>query len=218
MALTTVHLVRHGEVLNPTGVLYGRLPGWHLSQLGQRMAGRVAERFRSDPLTHLRCSPLERARETLAPIAAFHPGLEPVADDRLTEADNVFAGQVFGRQNRALLKPAAWAHLVNPLKPSWGEPYVVIAERMRAAVAAARACAGEGGQALIVSHQLPIWVARLDAEGRRLFHDPRRRQCSLASVTSLTYSGDVLVRVDYAEPARDLLPDKQRNKAFSVGK
>ena len=218
MALTVVHLVRHGEVHNPEGILYGRLPGYHLSALGRQMAGRVAESFRGVPLGVLVCSPLERAQETMAPIAAEHPALTVVTDDRLTEAGNVFQGQVFGPRNQALLKPRAWRHFVNPLKPSWGEPYADIAARLGAAIAAARLSAGEGGQALIVSHQLPIWTARLQAEGRHLFHDPRKRRCSLASVTSLSFAGDVLVRVDYAEPAKDLLPAKLANKAFSVGK
>ena len=48
--------------------------------------------------------------------------------------------------------------------------------------------AAAGHEAVIVSHQLPIWMARCDAEGRRLFHDPRRGECRLASVTSLTLS------------------------------
>jgi hypothetical protein len=46
--------------------------------------------------------------------------------------------------------------------------------------------------------------ARRSAEGQRLFHDPRKRQCSLASVTSLTFNGDVIVRVKYHEPAAAL--------------
>jgi broad specificity phosphatase PhoE len=216
--LTIVHLVRHGEVYNPEGILYGRLPGWHLSALGREMAQRVADFTKAAGYTHLRCSPLERAQETMAPIAAYHPAVEVVTDERLTEAGNVFEGEVFGPRAAALWKPSAWRFLVNPLKPSWGEAYEEIAERMGAAIADARAAVGPGGEALIVSHQLPIWMARSAAEGRRFFHDPRKRQCALASITSLTYAGETLVRVDYTEPARDLLAGKLRNKPFSVGK
>jgi broad specificity phosphatase PhoE len=64
----------------------------------------------------------------------------------------------------------------------------------------------QGREAVLVSHQLPIWIARLDAEGRRLWHDPRSRQCNLASLTSLTFDDDDLVAITYSEPARDLLP------------
>ena len=90
------------------------------------------------------------------------------------------------------------------MKPSWGEPYVVVANRMRQGVARARDSA-RGHEAVIVSHQLPIWISRLDFEGRRFPHDPRKRQCSLASLTSLTFDDDVLVAVLYTEPSADLL-------------
>ncbi len=76
---------------------------------------------------------------------------------------------------------------------------------MLAAMADARDAA-RGHEALLVSHQLPIWTARSVATGRRLWHDPRKRQCSLASLTSFTYDGDELVSVAYEEPAHDLLP------------
>jgi len=75
---------------------------------------------------------------------------------------------------------------------------------MRAAVAAARAAA-RGHEAVLVSHQLPIWIARLDAEQRRFVHDPRKRQCGLASITSLTFDDDRLVAITYTEPSADLV-------------
>ena len=101
--------------------------------------------------------------------------------------------------------PRWWWLLRNPLRPSWGEPYTEIAARMLAAMADARDAA-EGHEALIVSHQLPVWTVRSAIEGRRFAHDPRRRQCSLASVTSVAYDGERIVSVTYNQPARDLLP------------
>ncbi|SDG02957.1 histidine phosphatase family protein [Klenkia brasiliensis] len=197
---TTVHVMRHGEVHNPTGVLYGRLPGFHLSEAGHGMAATAAQWFGSHrPITHLVASPLQRAQETAAPIAETL-GLEIATDDRLIEAGNQFEGQTFGVGDGALKHPANWWRLRNPFRPSWGEPYREIAERMLGAVHTARDAA-RGSAAVCVSHQLPIWVLRLTVEGRSYVHDPRRRQCGLASVTSLTWSGDELVRVDYAEPA-----------------
>lgn len=201
---TIVHVLRHGEVHNPAGVLYGRLPGYHLSDLGRAMAERVAEHLTGADVTHLVSSPLERAQETAAPSAAAL-GLAVATDDRLVEAGNVFEGKTFGVGDGSLRRPAHWVHLRNPLRPSWGEPYVEIAQRMLAAIEAARDAA-RGHEALAVSHQLPIWTARSFATGRRLWHDPRKRQCALASLTSFTYRGDELVSVSYAEPARDLLP------------
>jgi broad specificity phosphatase PhoE len=200
---TVVHLLRHGEVHNPEKVLYGRLPGYQLSDLGARMAERAAQWFAGRDVVRLVASPLERARQTAAPIAA-RLGLAVVIDERLIESDNVFEGRSVGVGDGALRSPRAWWHLRNPFLPSWGEPYSRVALRMHAAAEVAREAA-RGHEAVLVSHQLPIWIARLSAEHRRLWHDPRRRECSLASVTSFTYAGDKLVSVSYAEPAADLL-------------
>jgi broad specificity phosphatase PhoE len=73
-----------------------------------------------------------------------------------------------------------------------------------------------GHEAVVVSHQLPVWIARCYVEGRRLWHDPRSRQCSLASLTTFTYAGDRVVSVAYSEPAADLTPVAP-NKKFIAG-
>lgn len=201
---TVVHLLRHGEVHNPEAVLYGRLPGYRLSELGRTMATRVAEHLADADIAHVGASPLERAQETAQPIADGHD-LTVKVDGRLIEADNVFEGLTFGVGDGALSRPRHWKHLRNPFRPSWGEPYRAQALRMLAAMAAARDAA-RGHEAVLVSHQLPIWITRTHVEGRRLWHDPRKRECSLASLTSFTYRGDDIVAVTYSEPARDLLP------------
>src|SRR5687768_2690823 len=115
---TVVHLLRHGEVHNPGGVLYGRLPGFHLSELGLTMARRVAEHLSGEDITHVVSSPLERARETAAPAATAF-GLDVAIDDRLIEAGNVFEGKTFGVGDGSLRRPRLWIHLRNPLRPSW---------------------------------------------------------------------------------------------------
>lgn len=201
---TVVHLLRHGEVFNPAGVLYGRLPGYRLSELGEQMALRAADALAGDNVVHVVASPLERAQATAAPIAVSHE-LAVEIDPRLIEADNVFEGQRVSVGDGVLRTPAAWRHLYNPFRPSWGEPYAHIAARMHAAIDAARVAA-RGHEAVLVSHQLPIWIARLAAENRRLWHDPRSRQCTLASLTSFEYHGDRLAAISYTEPSRDLLP------------
>lgn len=216
MSDTLVHLVRHGQVENPDGVLYGRLPGFGLSDLGRRMAIRLAEHFADAPLTHLVSSPLQRARETIAPLAGMRPQLEVEIDERVIEAANRFEGMVFGKNNAALRNPRLFWHMRNPLRPSWGEPYREIAARMSDAVTDAAKAAGPGGQALVLSHQLPIWIARCHYEGRRFAHDPRKRECTLASVTTLTLRDGRVIKVDYSEPAADLLPPK-RGRGFKVG-
>ena len=205
---TTVHLLRHGEVHNPTGVLYGRLEDFHLSELGRQMADRAAEYLADRDVTAVFASPLERAQETAAPLAASH-SLEILTNADLIEAANVFEGQRVSVGDGVLRKPSTWRHLYNPLKPSWGEPYDDVAARMRAAITTARREAA-GHEAVCVSHQLPIWVARLDAEQRRFAHDPRKRQCALASLTSLTFAGDRLVSITYTEPAADLVEQSSK--------
>lgn len=206
---TVVHLLRHGEVFNPAKVLYGRLPGYRLSEAGEEMARSAAQWFTgvaADPaVSHLVASPLERAQQTAAPIAEAL-GLPIATDDRLIEAASDFEGLRVAVGDGALRDPRHWWKLRNPFRPSWGEPYVEIAARMLRAVEAARDAA-RGSAAVCVSHQLPIWTLRLHLEGRRYVHDPRRRECALASVTSVTYDGDRVAGVTYAEPAGATDPD-----------
>jgi broad specificity phosphatase PhoE len=202
---TVVHLLRHGEVYNPDKILYGRLPGFRLSDAGVAMADKAAAWFTDKDVTLLVSSPLERAQQTAAPIAAAL-SLPVTIDERLIEAGNAFEGLKVGVGDGALREPKHWWKLRNPFRPSWGEPYVEIAARMLAAVEAARDTA-RGHEAVLVSHQLPIWTLRLHLEGRRYVHDPRRRQCGLASVTSVTYDGDWMAGVSYAEPAGATDPD-----------
>ena len=217
MVATTIHLMRHGEVHNPRGVLYGRLPGYHLSERGVAMAERVAGHLsgaldghpgdrrpeRADVVAVF-ASPMERAQETAAPIAAAF-GLDIRTDDRLLEAENRFEGKTVGVGDGALRHPRHWPLLVNPFRPSWGEPYRRQVDRMMAVVAEAREAA-RGHEAVLVSHQLPVWVTRRALQGDRLWHDPRRRECSLASLTSLRFEDDRLVGLHYTEPAAELLP------------
>jgi broad specificity phosphatase PhoE len=201
--VTVVHLMRHGEVHNPEGVLYGRLPGYRLSELGREMADLVARFLADHDVVRVVASPLERAQETATPIAEAH-ALPVETDDRLIEAGNYFEGKTFGVGDGALSKPSVWPRLLNPLKPSWGEPYEEIATRMLGAVADARDAA-YGHEAVLVSHQLPVWTVRNKLEGKRLWHDPRKRECALASLTSLTYTRGELTSITYTEPAAELL-------------
>ena len=205
---TTVHVARHGEVENPQKILYGRQPGWRLSTRGQEMAKVLGEWSKGIDLGALHVSPLQRAQETAAPIAKAH-GIEITTDERLIEAGNIFEGKSFEPGSGILKHPSAWRHLYNPWKPSWGEPYEEQINRMLAAVFAANKAAN-GKDAIVVSHQLPIWILRSAIEGRSLLHDPRKRICTLASVTSIHFDDDgVISGVSYAEPAGHLLPEKK---------
>jgi broad specificity phosphatase PhoE len=203
----TVHVIRHGEVENPEKILYGRQPGWRLSARGQEMAQVIGDWSKSLDLGALHVSPLQRAQETAAPIARVH-AIDIYTDDRLIEAGNIFEGKKFELGSGVLRHPASWKYLYNPWKPSWGEPYEEQISRMLAAVFEANKAA-KGKDAIVVSHQLPIWILRSAIEGRRLLHDPRKRECTLASVTSIHFDDQGMISgTSYLEPAKHLLPQK----------
>lgn len=203
MSKTVVHVLRHGEVHNPEKILYGRLVGYRLSELGVQMAKAAAEFLADHDVTHVVASTLERAQQTAEPFAAQY-GLPIALDGRLIESENAFEGLTFGVGDGALKHPRNWWMLRNPFRPSWGEPYRAVAARMYAALLEARERA-EGHEAICVSHQLPIWVLRCSVEKRRLWHDPRRRQCALASLTSFHFSGTEITKIEYSEPASHLI-------------
>lgn len=217
-----VHLVRHGKVHNPGQVLYGRLPGYRLAASGRQMAEAVASALYRSPASaetpgephrigYLAASPLQRAQETAAPLARLL-GRPVVPDERLIEAGNEFEGSRVAADARTLLNPRTWLRARDPFTPSWGEPYLDIAHRMLGAVYSAvaalsdvRAPDGEPPEAVLVSHQLPIVTVRRYLSGRRLWHDPRKRQCSVASVSSLTFVDGVFHGLEYTEPAAHIL-------------
>jgi broad specificity phosphatase PhoE len=183
--------------------LYGRLPDFHLSELGKQMAKADAEALAENDITHVVASPLERAQETAEPMAAQF-GLEIATDTRLIESANFFEGKNVSVGDGSFRNPRNWWVLRDPVTPSWGEAYLVIAQRMFAALQAARVAA-EGHEAVCVSHQLPIWTLRRYVEKKRLWHDPRRRQCGLASLTSFRFEDARVVGIDYSEPAAHLV-------------
>ena len=202
MPADLIRLVRHGEVHNPDGILYGRIPGYHLSELGHEMAAVAAESLAGHPVSALYASPLQRAQESAAPWSQLF-GLPIVTDERLIEPHNWFEGRKF-EFPAALKHPRAWPKLINPLKPSWGEPYKSVEARMMAAIAEAWAAA-DGGEVVMVSHQMPIVMVARSVKGLGLPHDPRKRRCSLSSITTLARSGSSFVEVDYQEPAKESL-------------
>src|ERR1700758_5230948 len=205
--ITVVHLLRHGEVHTPDHVLYGRLPGSPLARTGRRMAAPAADYFDGRPVAAVFAPPLERAQETAQPVAD-RLGLQIINDDRLIESANVLEGKSVSLASLAV-NPLNWKYLWNPFTPSWGEPYTQVVARVRQVIDRARDTA-RGQEAVCVSHQLPIWVSRLAAENKRLWHNPNTRQCAVGSVTSFTYDGDELTGVSYAVPPRRPVVDSDR--------
>jgi broad specificity phosphatase PhoE len=199
-----LHLVRHGEVHNPDRVLYGRIPGFRLSELGHRMAEAAAlELAGSDRLVvRLLASPLERAQQSARPIASAL-NLEIATEDRIIEPTNAFEGMVKSGQGTVFKNPRYWYRFANPLRPSWGEPYRQIASRMREAMDDAWETT-RGGDIVMVSHQAPIWVTHLDVAGKPLAHNPAKRRCDLSSITTFEKRGERWFEVEYRTPAAGL--------------
>lgn len=211
MPATRIHLVRHGEVHNPDGVLYGRLPNFPLSDLGHQMAKEAARLLKESGsnITRLIASPLERTMQSAKPIAeTFNVAIE--TEEQIIEPTNVFEGHstnlaTIARNPKFLLK------IYNPFKPSWGEPFIQIQDRMVRAMHQAWE-ATPSGEVVMVSHQLPIWMVHRFAAGQRLSHDPRKRRCELSSITSFVFASGELIEVDYRDPAKSL-----RSKAVDRG-
>ena len=209
MVATQLHLVRHGEVFNPNRVLYGRLPEYGLSDAGHQMAALAAEDLagRGRAYSRLIASPLQRTQESAAPVSKAL-ALPIDIDERVIEPTNAFEGMRMRGSESALKDPGNWKYLINPFRPSWGEPYQSIAARMREAMIDA-ATSVPGGDVVIVSHQLPIWMVHRDVNGKNLFHDPRSRRCTLSSITTLELIDPMkpelgFVEVGYVEPAAEL--------------
>lgn len=195
--------MRHGEVHNPDGILYGRIPGFHLSELGHRMADAAARSLNGHPVTALFASPLQRAQESAQPWSTAF-GLDVTTDERLIEPTNQFEGKTFEFGPQLLLRPTSWPLVINPFKPSWGEPFASVADRMLAVIEDAWNSVDDG-EVVMVSHQMPIVMVQRYVTGRKLYHDPRKRRCSLSSITTLARVDDVFAEVDYQEPAAELL-------------
>jgi broad specificity phosphatase PhoE len=157
---------------------------------------------RSRPVGALIASPLQRAQQSSDPVARVF-GLEARLDDRVIEPENRFEGKRMSGRDGALRDIRNWAYLVNPWEPSWGEPFSSIVTRMLHAMNDAWEST-DGGDAVIVSHQLPIWMVHRRVAGKSLSHDPRRRRCALSSITTFERRGSRFVEVEYRDPAAGL--------------
>ncbi|WEV69560.1 histidine phosphatase family protein [Bifidobacterium sp. ESL0775] len=215
---TTLNFVRHGKVENPNHLLYERLPGFHLSALGLRMAQASGRYIAADPSMNqavaLYSSPLDRTRETAQAILAE---LNPVrasrgedelsieTDPRLIEAGNEFRGLRVGYGKAALWRPRSIKLLHNLWRPSWGESYQHIAARVSDFTQEA-VRNHPGQQVIIVSHESPIWSYRHMLEAGHPEHNMLLRHTALASITSITYDSATgkMLKIAYVDPAKDV--------------
>jgi broad specificity phosphatase PhoE len=203
MPASRLHLVRHGEVFNPKGVLYERLEGFELSDLGHEMAAAAAKELANQGrrVSRLLASPLTRTQQSAVPIAKEF-GLQVETEPRVIEPWNKFRGLKLGA-SALIRRPSLILNLHNPTRPSWGEPFVEIAERMKQAAFDIWHDTDQG-DVVIVSHQLPIWMLYRSSQGLKLPHDPRDRRCSLSSITSFELVDGELREVGYLEPGLEL--------------
>lgn len=90
---TTLYLMRHGQVHNPKEILYGRMPGFFLSDEGIAQAQAAGRWLADKNLGAMYCSPMERARQTAAIVAEHLGQLAPVLDERINEVKTPYEGQ-----------------------------------------------------------------------------------------------------------------------------
>jgi broad specificity phosphatase PhoE len=192
---TLIHLVRHAEVHNPENIWYGLLEGFPLSDAGRRRAQQLGEHFAGHPLAAVYASPMERALETADAIAARH-GLAVAPCAGIIEVRSFLQGQP--ADPRVLFKLRNLRYFVNPLRPSWGEPYRSVADRMLRSIERIRR-AHPDEEVVAVSHMTPIQVGRLAVEGRQLSPLLARLPCARGSVTTLVFDKDRWVRTDYQQ-------------------
>jgi probable phosphoglycerate mutase len=182
---TLVLLVRHGQTPTTGKLLPGRAPGLHLADAGVEQAQRAAERIAAlKTVDAVYASPLERARETAAPIAAAR-GLKVQIDRGLLECD---FGDWTGAELKALMKLPAWGTVQRA--PSTftfpgGESFTAMQNRIVGAIDRLRA-KHPGGTIVCVSHADPIKAAVAHAMGTHidLF---QRIVISTCSVTAIAY-------------------------------
>lgn len=215
MTATTIHFVRHGKVHNPGHVLYERLPDFHLSDVGRRMAEATADYIAASPqmntVAAVYSSPLDRTRETAGAIldalnsvraARGEEPLELRTDERVIEAANEFRGKRIGHGDGALWRPENLKLIRNLYKPTWGESYRHIAARVKN-FADEKVDEWAGRQIIVVSHESPIWSYRHLLETGHPEHWMFLRKTALASVTSVTYDSDShrVLSITYVDPA-----------------
>src|SRR5688572_5637073 len=182
---TTVLYVRHGQTPTTGSVLPGRAKGLHLADAGNEQAVAVADRLKAlKAIDAIYASPLERTRETAAPIAKAR-GLKVVADKGLLECD---FGEWTGRQLKELMKLPEWATVQrypSGFRFPGGESFAEMQTRITGAVAALVA-GHPGGTIVCVSHADPIKAAVAAAVGTHLDLF-QRINISPCSVTTITY-------------------------------
>jgi broad specificity phosphatase PhoE len=163
-----VHLIRHGEVENPDNLVYAKLPGFGLSELGRAQASQAARHLGSQPVVAVWSSPLERALET-ASIIARRFGVPVRVEDTLTEWALLdrWAGTRWDEIDTRFPGELS-AYLQHPTDLAFApESLTQMAARITSTIEALATRHPEG-DVVIISHQDPVQAARLQLSGRDL--------------------------------------------------
>ena len=164
---TLVLLVRHGQTPTTGKLLPGRAPGLHLADAGHEQARRAAERIAAlSKVDAVYASPLERARETAAPIGAAI-GQKVQIDKGLLECD---FGEWTGAELKKLMKLPEWGTVQrapSTFRFPGGESFTEMQTRMVSAIDRLRA-KHPGGVVVMVSHADPIKAAVAHAMGTHI--------------------------------------------------
>jgi probable phosphomutase (TIGR03848 family) len=195
-ASTVVLLVRHGQTPTTGKLLPGRAAGLHLAETGIAQAAAVAERIAAlKTVDAIYASPLERARETAAPIGVAR-GLKVQIDKGLLEAD---FGEWTGAELKNLMKLPEWGTVQrapSTFRFPGGESFTEMQLRIVTALDRLRA-KHPGGTIVCVSHADPIKAAVAHAMGTHLDLF-QRIVISTCSVSAVAYSigGPVVLTVN----------------------
>lgn len=196
--LTRLYLVRHCEVENPRGLLYGHLPNFPLSSRGIRQAQALGGKLANSGARRIYTSPLERAQQTAAIIHRQLPASEVVTTSNLVEAE--FGRYLQGISLRQIpwRRPLWWLHMVWPgLLPN---DETVSAMAARVDVPLQRHLTEFPGESCIcVSHGDPIQAFWIRHRGRRRWA-LHRLQCAKGAMLCLDYRGTHLTAVRYIPP------------------
>ncbi|MBV8300645.1 MAG: histidine phosphatase family protein [Candidatus Dormibacteraeota bacterium] len=196
---TRLYLVRHCDVHNPQGVLYGHLPHFKLSSKGEDQAHALGRFFASTAVRRIYTSPLERAAQTAAIIASYVTNADIVTTDDLVEAR--FGRYLQGVRPRDVpwRRPLWFLHMAWPGLLRRDESVATMAERVeRPLRALLDDFPGEGG--ICVSHGDPIQAFWIRAENRPAYA-LHRLQCAKGGRLDLDYAGGALKRITYEPPS-----------------
>lgn len=149
---TTVHLTRHGEVHNPEKILYGRIPGFVLSETGKQQVHALGKHIAKKKIRHVYTSPLDRTRETASILSTYIPMEHMHPDARLLENATPLEGKPLKEIALHDFNFYATEHIKNG-----GERIADIADRMTQFFEEIRV-RHTNEEVLVVSHGDPIMI------------------------------------------------------------